>query len=64
MKDINSNKNKQSDGYAKDDTNSGNKDGEVGKTENDNVRNMRKRKGTPQKITTREKRGQTDLYFA
>ena len=42
-----SNNNEQRNDNAKDSTHSGKEDEEVEKTENDNVRNMFKRKGTP-----------------
>ena len=60
---ITSNKNMQSNDDTKDSTDSKNKDDEEDKTENDNVRNIQKRKGSPQKVTTKKKRRQTDLYF-
>ena len=55
-KDITSNKNKQSNDDTKKDTKSGNEDEEVDKTKNDNMRNMCKRKGTPQMVTTKKKK--------
>ena len=55
-KNISGNKNKQSNDDDKDNINSGNEDGKVDKTENENVRNVCERKDTPQKVTTKKEK--------